>query len=238
MQIAGPNEQPVRDEYQVMLELLPLSHARVLELGCGAAAMTQALAERTDVEHIVGAEVDTLAHEKNLIKAIDRVSFARFGAEEIEADDASFDMVIMLKSLHHVPAELMSRAFAEIHRVLKPGAVAYISEPVFAGELNEVIRLFHDEQGVRSAAFGATQDAIRSGHFELVREYFYLSPVAMRSFDQFEQGVMRATHTEHHLTDALVDEIRKRFEAFKGEDSSTPYRFESPIRVDLLRKVA
>jgi SAM-dependent methyltransferase len=237
MRICGDASQPVRAEIDVMKELLPFAGAQVLELGCGAAVRTQEIAQLTDVAHIVGAEVDAIAHEKNLARDIDRVTFACFGAEAIEADDASFDIVVMLKSLHHVPDEVIDRAFAEIARVLRAGGLLYISEPVFAGDLNEVIRLFHDEERVRERAFQATCDAVASGGYELVQEYFYLSPVAMRSFEQFEQGVMRATHTTHHLTDDLFEKVRARFEEFKGEDQTAPYRFETPNRVDLLRKV-
>jgi SAM-dependent methyltransferase len=237
MNIEGPADQPLRPELDVMLELLPFSQAQVLELGCGAAIRTQEIAEQTNVVRIVGAEVDEIAHAKNLSKVIERVEFASFGAESIEADDESFDIVIMLKSLHHVPVELMQKSFAEIHRVLKAGGVAYISEPVFAGDFNDIIRLFHDEQAVRKAAFAATQAAIAAGNFELVQEYFYLSPVALNSFDQFEQGIMRATHSTHHLNDELVNEVRARFESFKDGSQTAPYRFETPNRVDLLRKV-
>ena len=56
---------------------------------------------------------------------------------------------------------------AEIHRVLKPDGLAYISEPVFAGEFNEIIRLFHDELAVREAAFAAVGRAVATGRFEL-----------------------------------------------------------------------
>ena len=237
MNIEGPSEQALRPELEVMLELLPFPQAQVLELGCGAAIRTQEIAEQTDVVRIVGAEVDEIAHAKNLSKVIERVEFACFGAQSIAADDASFDIVIMLKSLHHVPVELMQKSFAEIHRVLKPGGVAYISEPVFAGDFNDIIRLFHDEQAVREAAFAATQAAINAEEFELVREYFYLSPVALKSFDQFEQGVMRATHSTHILTDDLVNEVRARFESFNDGNQTAPYRFETPNREDLLRKV-
>ncbi|NNL84587.1 MAG: class I SAM-dependent methyltransferase [Myxococcales bacterium] len=59
--------------------------------------------------------------------------FADFGAEAIAAPDASFDVVMLFKSLHHVPVQMMDAALNEIARVLKPDGTAYISEPVFAG---------------------------------------------------------------------------------------------------------
>ncbi len=57
----------------------------------------------------------------------------------------------MLKSLHHVPVESMAQALVDAARVLRPGGHLYVSEPVYAGPLNEVVRLFNDEGKVRAA---------------------------------------------------------------------------------------
>jgi hypothetical protein len=51
----------------------------------------------------------------------------------------------------------MDRSMREISRVLKPGGTVYISEPVFAGDFNEILRLFHGEQKVREAAFNTVK---------------------------------------------------------------------------------
>ena len=61
---------------------------------------------------------------------------------------------------------LLDTALDEIHRVLRPGGVAWFAEPVFAGDLNEIIRLFHDEQVVRQAAFDALVRASNGGQWK------------------------------------------------------------------------
>lgn len=237
MNLLGPDEQPVREEFDVMCELLSFDGAEVLELGCGAAVRTEAIATKTPVARIVAAEVDTVQHEKNLQKTIERVAFAHFGAEKIGAGDEAFDIVIMLKSLHHVPGTQLEEAFHEMYRVLKPGGLAYISEPVFAGDFNEVVRLFHDEEAVRAAAFRAIKRAIAHRQFELVQEYFYLSSVVMQSFEEFRTQVIQVTHTQHRLTAEHLQNIEKRFESFRNVDREPPFQFLTPQRVDLLRKV-
>jgi SAM-dependent methyltransferase len=235
MRLRDAEGGPVLDE-RVLLEALPLAStpARALELGCGTARQTRLLAAGGRFEDILALEVDRRQHEKNLaIDDLPGVRFALGGAQEIPAPSGSVDAVFLFKALHHVPVDLLGRSFREMHRVLAPGGLAYISEPVFGGEYNEILRLFHDEERVREAAFEATRDAVDSGLFELVSETFFLSPVRYKSFAEFEQKVIQVTHTEHRLSPALYERVRAKFDAHLGEDGA---KFLAPFRVDLLRK--
>jgi len=93
---------------------------------------TRAISQSGKARSIVALEVDEVQHTANLRNNdLANVSFGLGGAEAIPAVDESFDIVLMFKSLHHVPVERMDHAMAEICRVLKPGGLAYISEPVF-----------------------------------------------------------------------------------------------------------
>jgi SAM-dependent methyltransferase len=236
MRIEGPADQPLVDELEVIRELLPLTGARVLELGCGAADKTRQIAETTGVAAIVAAEVDAVQHTRNLARTdLPGVTFKAYGAEAIAEPAASFDVVMMFKSLHHVPPALMDAALAEIHRVLKPDGLAYLSEPVFAGDFNEVIRLFHDESAVRLEAFRAVRRAVTGGLFTLVTERFFRNRIRLDSFAQFERGVIQVTHTDHALTPQRLEAVRAKFESYRSQGG---FVFEIPNRVDLLRKVA
>lgn len=235
MQLIGPTDQDIADEIDVLMKLLPLTNANVLELGCGTAEKTRELAEKTPLAHIVAAEVDPQAHAKNIeLGALPKIEFATFGAEAIDAPDNTFDIVLMFKSLHHVPLDLLDQALAEISRVLKPGGLAYISEPVFAGDFNEVLRLFHDESVVRQAAFEAVKKTVADSRLVLEREYFFKNRVTLKHFGQFEKGVMAATHTEHILTPELIAQVRNKFESYGNPAQG--YTFLTPNRVDLLKK--
>jgi SAM-dependent methyltransferase len=235
MRLAGAGDEPVLDE-RVLIEALPLpsTPARALELGCGDARQTRLLAAGGRFDAILALEVDRVQYEKNLaIGDLPGVRFALGGAQAIPAPDAGMDAVFLFKSLHHVPPGLLGRAFAEMHRVLAPGGLVYISEPVFGGDYNEILRLFHDEQRVREAAFEATRDAVDAGLFALVSQTFFRAPVRYRSFEDFERKVIQATHTEHRLSPGLHARVRAKFEAHLGPDGA---RFLAPFRVDLLRK--
>ena len=234
MQIQGPPETEITTEFDVLTRLLPLEGARLLEIGCGAAEKTRQIAECANVGGIVAAEVDAIQHAKNLeIDDLPTVTFESFGAEAIPEPDESFDIVLMFKSLHHVPVSAMDDAMSEIRRVLVPGGLAYISEPVFAGNFNEVIRLFHDESGVRLAAFEAVVRAVETKRFELVEEISFTNVFELKHFGQFEAGVLNVTHTEHDLTPERLQEVKEKFESFGSDEG---YVFEIPNRVDLLRK--
>ena len=236
MQLVGPSAQRIAEELDILQELLPLEGAHVLELGCGTAVKTRQLAEHTGVASIVAAEVDPIAHANNLdIADLPKVTFKAYGAEAIEEADAAFDIVLMFKSLHHVPLEQMDRAMREIRRVLKPGGLAYISEPVFAGDFNEVIRLFHDEETVRRAAFEAAERAVRDTTFELASETFFCNTMRMKDFSQVENGILAATHTDFSMTPERLKQVKDKFESYRGSDG---FVFQIPNRVDLLRRPA
>jgi SAM-dependent methyltransferase len=224
---------PERDVYRA---LLPWDNARVLELGCGRAEHTRTIADSFPGVRITALEVDPIQHAQNLaVSDLPNVRFAEGGAEAIPAADASFDIVLMFKSLHHVPTGLLDRALAEVHRVLAPGGVAYFSEPVFAGEYNEIVRIFHDEERVRAAAFAALRRSVEGGIFELVAERFFRAPVRFDSFAHFQQRVIGVTHTRHCLDEAQLAAVRDRFMRHVKADGAT---FLQPMRVDLLRKAA
>jgi ubiquinone/menaquinone biosynthesis C-methylase UbiE len=234
MKIADPDNSPVLDEFEVIFAELPLLNSVVLELGCGKAEKTRKIAASGSVATIVAMEVDEIQHGKNLQHGdLPNVTFRRGAAEAIPADDASFDIVMMFKSLHHVPTDRMDAAFREIHRVLKPGGLAWISEPVYAGAFNEVIRLFHDEMQVREAAFAATQRSVTDGGFQLVRQRFFSAASHFLDFDQFEDQVIRVTHMNHRLAPELHDAVRQAFEIHMTPAGA---HFQTPLRVDILRR--
>ena len=224
----------ISDEVAFLASLVDLDGARVLELGCGKAEFARRLAQRTPVAAVTALEVDAIQHRENAAgERPPRLEFAFGGAEEIALPDASVDGIVMMKSLHHVPMDALDRALREIARVLKPGGWLYVSEPVFAGELNDVVKLFHDEERVRAAAYDAVKRAMRDGVLREEREIHFMAPVAFRDFADFEHKTIRATHTHHHLSDELLARVRAQFERHMTPEGA---KFIRPMRVNLLRR--
>jgi SAM-dependent methyltransferase len=232
MRISDPEANLVANEGDILDKLLHLEGARVLELGCGKAEKTRIVAQKAAA--VLALEVDETQLAKNItITDLPNVRFAHGGAEQIPAADSNFDIVLMFKSLHHVPTDLMDRVFSEIRRVLKPGGVAYISEPVYAGGFNEILKLFHDEKAVRGAAFAAEQRAVSSGRLALVTQKFFLQPMHFVNFGQFEEQVLKVTHTEHKLSSETLEKVRSKFNGHMSQEGAV---FQMPIRVDILKK--
>lgn len=233
MRIEAAEVSRVADEEAILNELLPLKHATVLELGCGKADKTRLVARQA--ASVFALEVDRIQLANNqAAENPDNVRFEFGGAENIPAADSNFDIVLMFKSLHHVPIDLMDDAFSEIRRVLKPGGLAYISEPVYAGDFNDILLLFHDEKAVREAAFAAEVRAVSTQRLTLVSQTFFLQPMHFDDFSQFENRILKVTHTDHSLSPALHDTVRAKFDRHM---TTGGVNFHMPIRVDLFRKI-
>lgn len=234
MKIAAERINVNCPESEIYNHLLSLDNKHILELGCGSADITRDIASTGVNRKVTALEVDEIALEKNLqLTDLPNVTFGLSGAQKIPLQDASVDVVLMFKSLHHVPIELMDLSMREIRRVLKPGGLLYISEPVFAGDFNEVLRLFHDEEKVRLAAFNTIKNAVDKGLFILVEETFFNSPMKFESFAEFENNTINATHSNHKLDEPLYKLVKQRFEQHLGKDGA---HFLMPIRVDLLQR--
>ena len=156
------------------------------------------------------------------------------GAEAIPFPDASFDLALMLKSLHHVPPALLAQALSEAARVLRPAGHLYVCEPVYDGAFNEVIRLFNDEGDVRAATPAALDAALRRGVWEQVAERRFAMPVRFSDFADFEQRMMRPTYADHRIDAAKLGAVRVAFERHRGPDGA---QFTRPMHVRLLRRI-
>ena len=233
MKISAERIDLVCPEMEIYNRLLSLDHKHILELGCGDAQKTRDIATSGVNRKITALEIDEIAHKRNLeITDLPNVTFALSGAQDIPLHDESVDVVLMFKSLHHVPMGLMERSLEEIRRVLIPGGLAYISEPVYAGEFNEILRLFNDEQKVRESAFHTLKKAVDDGLFRLVEEVFFNTPRRYEDFAEFENRIINATYSQNRLSEKLYRQVKRRFEQHTGTNGA---QFLNPVRVDLLQ---
>lgn len=117
--------------------------------------------------------------------------------------------------------------------MLVPGGYLYVSEPVYAGDFNEIVRLFHDEGAVRAAAYESVLRAVRDHTFENAGEHVFDTALAFRDFDDFVNRIVRVTHSHIELPEKVAGEVRRRF----GQ-AMTPSgaHFVRQMRINVLRK--
>lgn len=229
------NHTLVPDELDVLVELLPTPGTRVIELGCGGARMARQMLQRWPDMRYLGLEVDLRQHAINLQDTPPRMRFAVGGAQAIACDDAQFDLALMLKSLHHVPLDAMDQALTEVARVLRPGGHLYVSEPVYEGALNEIVRLYNDEGIVRAAAQAALDRALAvRGTWEQVAQRRFDMPVHFEDFAQFERRMMNPTFADHRIDAPLRERVAA---AFAPHCTMQGAHFVRPMHVRLLRRV-
>jgi SAM-dependent methyltransferase len=231
-----PDQLPlVRDELDLLAQWLPLADQRILELGCGNARLARALLERFAGSEVVGLEVDSVQHEKNLASPQDRLLFLAASAEAVPFPRRSFDGAMMLKSLHHVPIPAMDAALAEVARVLRPGGWLYVSEPIYGGALNEIVRLYNDEGVVRAAAQAVLDRALAAGKdWSTVEERCFAQVVRFADWADFAQRMLYPSFVELQITPGIEARVKAAFEAACGPDG---VRFVRPMHARLLRRI-
>jgi ubiquinone/menaquinone biosynthesis C-methylase UbiE len=236
MKLQDPNATLVSTMLEQIANCLPIRGGqRLIELGCGRAETTRQMAAMFPDLEIIATEVDRVQLKKNKqLDDLPNVSFQYGGAEAIQLPDHSVHYVVMLKSLHHVPMDLMDQSLNEISRVLVPGGLALIAEPIYEGDFNAILRIFNDEQEVRAAAFAAVQAAVNEGKFNLVQQVFFDSIVRFHGFEDYETRILNATHLDIEIDEALRHKIRSTFLPHLNADGIA--EFAAPIRVDLIER--
>jgi ubiquinone/menaquinone biosynthesis C-methylase UbiE len=101
----------------------------VLDAGCGPGRLALRLAQEMPATRVTGVDVSpemiALARERARTLGLDgRATFEVGDVSELPFGDGQFDMVVSTLSVHHWPDPVAG--LTEIHRVLKPGARAFI----------------------------------------------------------------------------------------------------------------
>jgi len=216
----------------VLDQLLTVEGHFLVDAGCGDMGLSRALAKRG--ASVLAIDPDPVqAALNNQADIINNVGFAQTGADAIPVEEQSVDGVLFSYSLHHVPEALYEAVFKELRRVLKPDGFVYVIEPVAAGDLNEVMRLFHDEAVVRASAQKAL-DTLAIPNFSDTSVVNYRITQQFGSWDDYQAKYVGKSYNTSSYTigDVQNDAVKARFLEL---GTPTDFKFECPVKVTYLR---
>jgi 2-polyprenyl-3-methyl-5-hydroxy-6-metoxy-1,4-benzoquinol methylase len=159
-------EAPTAVENRFILDRMgPLAGIRLLDVGAGLGESSVYFALRgADVTMIdISPEMIDKAREVGQFHGVQLDGRAAVG-EQLPAPDASYDVVYIANTIHHVTDR--ERLFAEIQRVLKPGGRFFSIDPI---AYNPVINVYR-----RMATRVRTEDEtpLTRADVSLARHYF------------------------------------------------------------------
>ena len=217
--------------FENLSRLTWISGARVIDVGCGTGALVRRLRQEgaypTGIEcapaQIEAARGSDPAHRETYIEGV---------AEALPLQDTSFDLATFWYSLHHVPVDRMAKALEEAHRVLNPGGVLYVLEPVAEGPCYELDRIIDDERVVRAEAQAAL-DAING--FRNAASTSYETAYTYGSLDVYVEEMVRIDPARQELVDGNRGRLQDAYRQF-GTPGPEGRSFTQPNVVRMFEK--
>jgi SAM-dependent methyltransferase len=238
----------VTTDVAVLQRLIATTGKDVIDIGCGGGALVRELARRG--ARVVGIEISA----EQLSAALSLADHGNGGtgtgtstgserylvgrAQALPLEDGSVDVAVFMRTLHHVPPPDLEGALRETRRVLRPGGVAYVAEPLSEGDYYALASMVEDELEARQAAQVALIDAALAG-LELTATVEYDVQVRIADLAALRKRMVSVNPHRAEIFDAREAAIAAALGRL-GEPGERPgeRRFLAPMRADVLRVAA
>lgn len=204
----------------------------VVDIGCGDGALVRALtahsARVTGIEVSIGQLERAQAHPE-----AGDADYLVGRAEQLPLAFATVDLAIFMRALHHVPVERHAAALSECHRVLRPGGLLYVAEPVPEGDFFALTSLVEDEREVRAAA-QLTLDRAPQFGLDRVRRVDYEVEAEIPDLEALRRRIVDVDPDRGPLFQRRANEIAVAFSRLGEPGAQGGRRFRQPMRADVL----
>ena len=134
--------EPVQKTVLELAEREVPAPRKILDVGCGTGRLLQAAAERFPGASLEGVDAaEGMVEQARGTNISQRTNFQVGTAENLPFPDSQFDLVFCTMTFHHWANQ--ARGAAEIARVLAPAGRWILADPIVAGPLRHLRRLFH-----------------------------------------------------------------------------------------------
>lgn len=209
----------------------PLAGKRILDVGCGTGALARSLSKEGALVVGVDPNEGALAAARRSVPA---GTFLSGEAQALPLEENSFDGVVLLNSLHHVPEREMRPALLEAARVAKPGCPIVVVEPLAEGSFFSVLSLVEDETEVRAAAQEAVAQAMEDGAFEGLRRVDYPRREQFADVGEFLSRIVAVDPARAPVVEERREEIAASFRLHARTDPRGRSVLEQPMRAHVL----
>lgn len=222
-----------RRNADVLTSLIDLEGKKVADIGCGDGSLTRMMTRHGAT--VIGVECAPAQLERaRSAKPAGNEVYSEGVGEDMSFEDNKLDLVVFFNSLHHIDVKNQDKALAEAARVLKPGGMVYICEPIAAGEHFTVMKPAHDETKVRAAAYRAIKKAEKIG-LTPEQEIEYEHTATYPDFEAFCQRLLNVNPNLESGLEKLQGKLKKNFDTL-GHVTEEGIQFAQPMRVNLLIK--